>query len=72
MIAEQQLDALDPQQMRQALLTLMAEMAAKDELLARREREATFRQALKFNLALVLWRAMSRDARGSHHGLPSG
>jgi transposase len=45
-IAEQQLDALDPQQMREALLTLMAEVAAKDELLARQEREATFRQAL--------------------------
>jgi hypothetical protein len=35
-IAPQQLDALDPQQMRQALLSLMAEVAAKDELLARR------------------------------------
>lgn len=32
--------------MRQALLTLMAEMAAKDELLARQDREATFKQAL--------------------------
>lgn len=46
MIAPQQLDALDPLQMREALLTLMAEVAAKDELLARQEREATFRQAL--------------------------
>ncbi len=46
MIALQQLDALDPQQMRQALLTLMAEVAAKDELLARHAREATFKQAL--------------------------
>jgi transposase len=45
-IAPQQLDALDPQQMRQALLTLMAEVAAKDELLARHAREATFKQAL--------------------------
>jgi len=45
-IALQQLDALDPQQMRQALLTLMAEVAAKDELLARHAREATFKQAL--------------------------
>lgn len=32
--------------MRQALLTLMTEMAAKDELLARQDREATFKQAL--------------------------
>ena len=46
MIALQQLDAPDPQQMRQALLTLMAEVAAKDELLARHAREATFKQAL--------------------------
>jgi transposase len=45
-IALKQLDALDPQQMRQALLTLMAEVAAKDELLARHAREATFKQAL--------------------------
>jgi hypothetical protein len=45
-IALQQLDTLDPQQMRQALLTLMAEVAAKDELLARHAREATFKQAL--------------------------
>ncbi len=46
MIAPQQLDTLDPQQMRQALLTLMAEMAAKDELLARQAREVAFKQAL--------------------------
>ena len=45
MIAPQQLDSLDPQQMRQALLTLMAEMAAKDELLDRRHREVAFKQA---------------------------
>jgi len=45
-IAPQQLDTLDPQQMRQALLTLMAEVAAKDELLGRREREVAFKQAL--------------------------
>ena len=46
MIGPQQLDTLDPQQMRQALLTLMAQLAAKDELLARHAREATFKQAL--------------------------
>jgi transposase len=45
-IAPQQLDALDPQQMREALLTLMAEMAAKDELLARERRQGAFKQAL--------------------------
>jgi len=45
-IAPQQLDTLDPQQMRQALLTLMAQVTAKDEQLARKEREATFKQAL--------------------------
>ena len=46
MIAPQQLDSLDPQQLRQALLRLMAEMAAKDELLARERREVAFKQAL--------------------------
>ena len=45
MIAQQQLDTLDPQQMRQALLTLMAENAAKDELLDQRQREVAFKQA---------------------------
>ena len=45
MIAPQQLDTLDPQQMRQALLTLMAEVARKDELLDRRQREVAFKQA---------------------------
>lgn len=52
-IAPQQLDALDPQQMRQALLSLMAEVAAKDEQLRdkaaeleRSQREAAFKQAV--------------------------
>ena len=45
MIAPQQLDTLDPQQMRQALLRLMAEMAVKDELLEQRLREVAFKQA---------------------------
>ena len=45
MIAPQQLDTLDPQQMRQALLRLMAENAAKDELLDQRQREVAFKQA---------------------------
>lgn len=46
MIAHQQLHSLDLQQTRQALLTLMAEMAVKDELLARERREVAFKQAL--------------------------
>jgi transposase len=45
-ISTQQLDSLDPQQMRQALLGLMSEMAAKDELLERQTREVAFKQAL--------------------------
>ncbi len=45
MIAPQQLDTLDPQQMRQALLRLIAENAAKDELLDQRQREVAFKQA---------------------------
>ena len=46
MIAPQQLDATDPQQLHQALLSLRAEVAAKEELLARRDREIAFKQAL--------------------------
>jgi transposase len=45
-ITHQQLDSLDLQQTRQALLTLMAEMALKDELLARERSEVAFKQAL--------------------------
>jgi transposase len=45
-IATQQLDHLDPQQMRQALLQLMSEMAVKDQLLQRQQREVAFKQAL--------------------------
>ena len=45
MISAQHLATLDPQT-RQAVLTLMAEVAAKDELLARQRREAAFKQAL--------------------------
>ena len=53
MIATQQLDSLDPEQMRQALLALMAEMSDKDEQLRdqaveleRSKREAAFKQNL--------------------------
>ncbi len=52
MISAQQLDVLDPQ-MRQAMLSLMAELTARDEqlramdaLIAQRDREAAFKQAL--------------------------
>ena len=52
MISEQQLEALDPQ-MRQAMLSLMSEVAARDEqlrakdaLIERRERDVAFKQAL--------------------------
>ena len=38
MISAQQLDALDPQ-MRQTMLSLLAEIRTKDELIAQRERE---------------------------------
>jgi len=44
-IAPQQLDTLDPQQMRQVLLTLMTENAAMDALLDQRQREVAFKQA---------------------------
>jgi transposase len=52
MISAQQLNALDPQ-MRQAMLSLMGELAARDEqlrakdvLIAQRERDTAFKQAL--------------------------
>jgi transposase len=45
MISPQQLDALDPQT-RQVMLTLLQELRAKDELIAQREREVLFKQAL--------------------------
>lgn len=52
MISAQQLEALDPQ-VRQAMLSLMAEVAARDEqlrakdaLIERRERDVAFKQAL--------------------------
>ena len=45
MIADE-LDHLDPQQLRQALIAARAVVAAKDELLGRREREVAFKQAV--------------------------
>ena len=45
MISAQQLDALDSQT-RQVMLSLMAELRAKDALIAQRDQEAAFKQAL--------------------------
>lgn len=45
MIGAQQLDALDPQT-RQAMLSLMAELAARDAQLRQRDHEIAFKQAL--------------------------
>lgn len=45
MIADE-LDHLDPDQLRQALRAARAEVALRDELLQRREREAAFKQAV--------------------------
>ena len=46
MIAPSHIDTLDPAQLRQALHTLMAEVAVKDELIERQERESAFKQAI--------------------------
>ena len=46
MIGAQHIDSLDPQQMRQALQSLLAEIAAKDEQIQRKDREVAFKQAL--------------------------
>lgn len=45
MISTEQLEALDPET-RRAMLTLLAELRAKVELIAQRDREAAFKQAL--------------------------
>ena len=45
MIADQHIDAMDPTQMREMLRALAAEVAQKNEVIARHEREAAFKQA---------------------------
>ena len=45
MIADPSFDTLDPPQMRQALVALQAEVARKDEIIRRHEREVAFKQA---------------------------
>jgi hypothetical protein len=44
-IADELIDTLEPQQLRQALRAAQAEMVAKNELIERQEREAAFKQA---------------------------
>ena len=46
MIADTHIDTLDPEQLRQALRALQAEVARKDELIAQRDHEAAFKQAV--------------------------
>jgi transposase len=45
-IADEHLDTLDPEQLRQALRAARAEVAVKDQLLAKREHEVAFKQAI--------------------------
>lgn len=45
-IADEHLDTLDPEQLRQALRAARAEMALKDQLLARRQHEVAFKQTV--------------------------
>jgi transposase len=45
-IAPSHIDTLDPTQLRQALHSLMAEVALKDELIERQEHESAFKQAI--------------------------
>jgi hypothetical protein len=45
-IAPSHVDTLNPTPLRQALHTLMAEVAVKDELIERQERESAFKQAI--------------------------
>ena len=44
-IADERLDTLDPEQLRQAMRALMTEVARKDEVIARQQREAVLKQA---------------------------
>ncbi|WP_219851898.1 transposase, partial [Methylibium rhizosphaerae] len=46
MIADDPLDTLDPEQLREALRAVRAEMALTNELLVRREREVAFKQTI--------------------------
>ena len=46
MIADAHIDTLQPQQLRQALRAAQAEVARRDEVIARRDREAAFKQAV--------------------------
>src|ERR1700751_1344772 len=43
-IATENIDSLNPEQLRQELRTLRAEVALKDEIIARQERESAFKQ----------------------------
>jgi transposase len=45
-IADEHLDTLDPEQLRQAVRMLRAELSHKNELIAQRDRDAAFKQAL--------------------------
>jgi transposase len=45
-IADEHLDTLDPEQLREALRAARAEVALKDQLLAKREHEVVFKQAI--------------------------
>jgi hypothetical protein len=44
-IADELIDTLKPQQLRQALRTAQAETVSKNEIIARQEREVAFKQA---------------------------
>jgi transposase len=45
-IADEHLDTLDPEQLRQALRAARAEVALKNQLLAKREHEVAFKQTV--------------------------
>ena len=45
MIAAENIDTLNPEQLRQVLRALQAEVAVKDEIIVRQERESAFKQA---------------------------
>jgi multidrug resistance efflux pump len=54
-IADDRLDTLDPEQLRQAMRELMAEIARKEELIEQHRREAVLKQATQRPSSRTKW-----------------
>jgi transposase len=67
-ITDDRFDTLDPEQMRQVLLELMAEVARKDEIIAQRQREAEVKQATidKLTYEIAQLKRLRYGAKSEH------